>query len=415
MTDDNATSSPSNTIDRDDPGDDVQRRFRYQHAYGAILLTGVARGALDYVGIWCEHHDDFLGQTTDGKFDSYQVKTRVADGGSWTLGDESLVKTVKRFVALDGKFPGGIRRFSFASNQPPLDSNAESRVRKSPAALLRAIHSAQSVKDLGDPFSEVLTELAKKCDAEPPAVYAVLRRMDFVQGPGLDSFEAEVAHDHVSRLPSCVGLPAADLNAVRDELIHRIFEASSITVSDSAKHWTGIVKPSERDPRLRAKFLSRDSVAEAVSLARVHPLRFAPAVAPIKLGESSPRLSVLEQKLLHADLADHIETMAWRTRAAEQHFLALTHAEPDRIEELLSQLHAVVRGICDDARVQTQQDGEPGRSMLRQVIDDLKHTARNRPAIVKGEEYECLVGVAGLLTEECEVWWGDEFEIERSQ
>ena len=39
---------PINVSDDEDPGDETQRRFRYQHAYGVILLTGMAKGSLPY-------------------------------------------------------------------------------------------------------------------------------------------------------------------------------------------------------------------------------------------------------------------------------------------------------------------------------------------------------------------------------
>ncbi len=57
--------SSSTTADNSDPGDQTQRNFRYQHAYGAILLTNSAAGKLDYKAIWCEHHDDFLAEISD--------------------------------------------------------------------------------------------------------------------------------------------------------------------------------------------------------------------------------------------------------------------------------------------------------------------------------------------------------------
>jgi len=48
--------SPIDRRDLSDPGDEVLRKFRYQHAYGVILSLGIAAGQLDYKLLWCEQH-----------------------------------------------------------------------------------------------------------------------------------------------------------------------------------------------------------------------------------------------------------------------------------------------------------------------------------------------------------------------
>ena len=65
-----------------DPGDDVQRRFRYQHAYGVILLLRSVLEPDSYKCIWCEFHDDYLAQS-NGHFDCYQIKTATPEHGHW--------------------------------------------------------------------------------------------------------------------------------------------------------------------------------------------------------------------------------------------------------------------------------------------------------------------------------------------
>src|SRR5262245_24082235 len=80
------TPSPS------DPGDATARNFRYQHAYGVVLIAAARRGIRPYVAIWCEHHEDLLAERTDGVFDGYQIKTSRPELGAWNMGDPELVK-----------------------------------------------------------------------------------------------------------------------------------------------------------------------------------------------------------------------------------------------------------------------------------------------------------------------------------
>ena len=66
-------TSPTDKRDRSDQGDEVLRRFRYQHAYGLVLCVGIASDRLDYTALWCEQHEDFLAETKNGLFDAYQI------------------------------------------------------------------------------------------------------------------------------------------------------------------------------------------------------------------------------------------------------------------------------------------------------------------------------------------------------
>ena len=75
--------SPIDSINLSDPGDEVLRKFRYQHAYGVILSVGMATGLLPCKALWCEQHEDFLTESADGFFDAYQIKTRKPELGEW--------------------------------------------------------------------------------------------------------------------------------------------------------------------------------------------------------------------------------------------------------------------------------------------------------------------------------------------
>ena len=68
-------------VQSNDPGDETQRNFRYQNAYGVILLIAAGRGAKPYQSIWCEYHEDLLAECQDGTLDVYQIKTRKPEEG----------------------------------------------------------------------------------------------------------------------------------------------------------------------------------------------------------------------------------------------------------------------------------------------------------------------------------------------
>ena len=69
-------STPTDSRDKSDPGDEVIRKFRYQHAYGVVLAITMVKQTRPYRAIWCEQHEDLLAERDDGTFDAVQVKTR---------------------------------------------------------------------------------------------------------------------------------------------------------------------------------------------------------------------------------------------------------------------------------------------------------------------------------------------------
>jgi len=175
---------PINVFDHDDPGDETQRRFRYQHAYGVILLTGMAKGQLPYQSLWCEHHDDYLAQR-NGTFDSYQVKTRKPELGHWELTTDGFVAAITKFSVLETRFPGKIGKFHFVSNTRIAESADERKIGRSPLRLKSAALSAASASELKSPFDKSLTDLARSANSSVTVSFLVTVHPSAINfGPG---------------------------------------------------------------------------------------------------------------------------------------------------------------------------------------------------------------------------------------
>lgn len=107
---------PATIAAQGDPGDETARNYRYQYAYGVMLLIAAKRGAAPYVALWCEHHEDFLAERNDGRFDGYQIKTSKPELGAWKLTDVELIRSIGRFVDLVTLFQDRIGDLFFVSN-----------------------------------------------------------------------------------------------------------------------------------------------------------------------------------------------------------------------------------------------------------------------------------------------------------
>lgn len=410
-----SSPDPATVLNRDDPGDDTQLRFRYQHGYGVILLCGATTGELDYVAIWCEHHQDLLGEKPSGQFDSFQIKTATPESGPWKMSSERLRKSIGRFVELDEKFPGKFDAHSFVSNVQCYDTEQADEVRKSPIKFFHAVQGCAACDGLGAPYAKALQDLAAKLKCDKVRLFETCKRVQIVKGPALDGFETSIAHEHLPRLDGCATLAPAELDGLRDELIQMVFNASSVAIDDPSKHWCCVLGSDHVNPRLKAKRLAtKDTVQDAVA-GRSLVFRFAPSSTSLKLGDAKRDLAILAKKFLKGGLANQLDAMQSRTISAEQHLLALVAQDADDAGKTINQLKELVLGTCTDAGAIESANPEPwGLHMYRRVVKCLQNVADNQPDLAYRQPHDCLMGVAGLLTEECKVWWSPEFDIKET-
>jgi hypothetical protein len=254
--------------------------------------------------------------------------------------------------------------------------------------------------------------LARSANSTVDCIFGLLKRLEFFAGPSLDDFEAVLSHTHISGITSCSSYPTHQLNAIRDELIQKVYDASSNFIDDPAKHWSCLNGSDGNNPRLRAKQLLPTVVEEAIQTKSPPYFRYSPIATKTDVRLTENNLTTLEKKMLRGNLRQQMETMRRRTISTEQHLLEVAAAKPDAILAIRNQLESVVQGICDDASLQTLNNGEvSGPAMLSQVQQRLQQLAEGQPHNVYNQPYDCLVGMAGLLTEECTVWWSEPFDL----
>lgn len=112
----NARIAPDKTLSATDPGDDTQRRYRYQAVYAAIISLDLLDEESEFEEIFCEQHEDTLVKKKDGTFIGIQVKTRAPGRELFKSNDESVIKSLKRFVELSVEYPNHFSRFVLATN-----------------------------------------------------------------------------------------------------------------------------------------------------------------------------------------------------------------------------------------------------------------------------------------------------------
>lgn len=412
------SKSPIDIVDENDQGDKTQRNFRYQHAYGIILLVASAITKLPYKSIWCEQHEDILAEKLNSHFDAYQIKTRKVENGEWRIKHDKLKSSIKHFVGLQNIFGEKIDRYYFVSNCNFLDCSLsikdQKKLANSPIKFLKAIQEAKSEVEIPEPFDKTFSYLLSEYGCEPVELFTFLRKMDLIIGPGRDSFDAEISHTHIPQIPKCEKLSPTELNNIRDEILYKIYGACSLKVEDPVKHYRSLIGSEQPDLKLLAKCVTVDDLRIIIDENSFFPFRFLPGTADMALGNGQNNLSVLKKKFVRGGLISQFETMKRRSISAEAHLIGLAHKFPDKIDIILNQIANVVKAECDEAFLESIVDEQTpaGVKMMIKVYRRLKDIVKNEPEKVENQTYECLVGVAGLLTGECEIWWSDKFDLE---
>ena len=109
-------NDPGEILQHEDPGDDVQRRFRYQHAYAAIQCVRLLETIQQVVAVYCENYEDVLLRLSDGLYVGVQVKTRKFNGHPFKANEDAVIKSIIRFAALEGKYPDKFKAYRFVTN-----------------------------------------------------------------------------------------------------------------------------------------------------------------------------------------------------------------------------------------------------------------------------------------------------------
>ena len=388
------------------------RRFRYQHAYGVVILIGSLLKKLDYTAIWCEQHEDFLAEISDTLFDAYQIKTKKSELGPWKITDEAFEASINRFARLNNRFPSRIRRFNFVSNTEPFDTTDKTKEHQCPLKLVQAVKRVISLELLDGAAKKGFELLSSKASVAPQALFKVLKEFDFLVGPTIRAFEAELAQDHVGKLQQCASLSPSNLAKVREALIAQVAQASSLYSDDPGRHYSAIDADYRSDPLLIAKRISIEDALLTVTEATRTEFQYLPSLTSLRLGAGVGQMTTMKRKMDRGGLAYHYEVMRRRALSAEAVLLELA-TRPDHGIRALSQLENIVLAECDDALLRISGRKEPtGVEMLIDVQDRLTRIALEEPNRVYRQSPDVLIGTAGLLTSACKVWWGQPFQLE---
>ena len=158
-----------------DPGDEVQRRFRYQINYAALKALQMLAPDTKIRSVYCEHLEDVLVESSNGLFTGIQVKTRELDQPQFRLSDQAVSGALKRFCVRDARYPGQFERFVLATNFVFHNNDTSDDV----GAMLNCCRDNPSLDGLGPRHKvrKCLTEFAESTAIAIEEVIAALGKV----------------------------------------------------------------------------------------------------------------------------------------------------------------------------------------------------------------------------------------------
>jgi len=359
--------------------------------------------------LYCEHHDDVVLRLKTGWFKAIQLKTRLVGAVPFKCGDPEIVNSLRRFAALEAKFPGRFESYLLASNV------GFWRERKNGSNLDHVLKEIRAGS--GSSHGTLVKKIAApKSAINDTVVLAALRKVQLGVTPGLDDVEPKL-REQLAQISEFKGRRYDELKAASDSLRNRIFEAGSLVGLSTLPEYIVVCSDSPQSVQdqsvIESKRITKTIVSGVLNrelssrgLLRTHQT--------VPMADLPTGMNRMEIKMAAGGLSvreiDHLKDLKFSTEyLLQQWFYMYGHEQTQKFYE---HLRVVVRGECLAAQENSQQ---PEGFYASKMLSDLRRRLERQSTTLAAETPECrqdhLLGMAGILTEECKVWWSAEFEL----
>jgi hypothetical protein len=403
----------TDTLDKNDPGDETLRRFRYQITYAAILAIYITDDRHGLSEIYCEHHEDVLVKHVDDTLTGVQIKTKDINLPPFNIEDEAIKNCLRKFVCLNRDHAVKFRGFSIVSNhgfdktKPAICLNT----------LIDNVKNGVNVLQPKTKTKALVTWLEKECNCTPDCVLDTIKKIKLRTYCALDDIQMKLTNE-IKLCNSLKGLTESKISDIAEKLIMKAFNASSLLPQDeqiSVKYVLGIASIEDDN----AAIIDSKRIRKADIVPWFENERTQPATillkdkVPIPQATNGHQLLQLKMDAGGID-SENIDLVRDFKFAFEQHALGwLYKASPDEAEAKYNQILLVTQNLCkevyDEQKVSSKTD--PGLPMLIEVRKRIGNRQKADSKIFVDCSYEHVLGAVGVLTENCKVWWSAKFKI----
>jgi hypothetical protein len=408
-----AAPDPAEILASNDPGDDVLRRFRYQITYAGILCMTMIDSD-DLEELFCEHHEDVLVRYSDQTYSGIQIKTKDLNLPPFNIYDESIFKSIKRFILLELQFTNKFRAFSIVSNHG-FD-------RSKPAICVNTLIEKCKNAEKDDLLKarsktrKFINSLCSETRCAEDFVISVISKIRLRSYSTLQDIHINL-RNHLKNCKILKGVTESKIQEVGDLLILKCLNASSLLMSDESilfKYVTGEKKLEEVVKNcIREKAITKNDFNNWLIKQKELPVTLLLKDRD-RLSDDTSGHRILEIKMDAGGIdSENITTLKDFKYAFEQHSVAWMYKDPDEAEKKYNHIMAVTQNLCKEIYDEENiSDGEiKGQKMLIGVRKEIKERKKLEATTFLDCSYEHILGAVGVLTESCKVWWTPKFDI----
>ena len=402
--------NPEYTIS-EDPGDDIQQRYRYQAACASIFSLSLLSGDSEFECLFCEHHEDILIKRVDGKFIAIQVKTQKSNLGTFTATHKDIIKSLKRFVILEKDYPGKFSRFVITTNCGFWE---KSKKNSNLPYILEELKKKLTLEGINknQVYSSLINKLVNDTNCDEDLIITALKKVKTDKQPDFDNVIPKLV-SIISEIFNVSYKPYYEIENAAKNLREKMFNAASLENDPPHSSFYAILKDAEeieKNDIIQGKMFNKEKIENIIenSLNREIVLWSLKHFNITQLPENSLTMKI---KMEAGEISsDNIENMKDLKFSAEK-FLREWQIKygigvsNDRYE----QLRLIAREECLASRDLAKNSSKVpyGRKMLIILRERVKELCRNDKESVFGCNQYHLLGISGILTEECVIWWSE--------
>jgi hypothetical protein len=404
--------TPDNQLSKD-PGDDTQRRFRYQAAYAAVMSLSLLDEDSGVSLIYCEHHEDVLVKRKDNTFIGIQVKTRASGKSPFKANDEEVVNSIKRFVEHEIKFNNScFSRYNLVANCGFWYDRKDGSNFK---YILELAKNDDRQNATLDKFIKNILTLLPLSSQE--IIINVLQKTDLVTSPGLDDIESHLLN-LLTKIPNLKESKVEYVTDITKRLIDKCLNAASL-VHNSPKIGYFPILDNPQDEKLKLiikeKQITKESILNLIKEI-TEDVDKSLLLASSSLSQMPKGIKKLIIKMEHGGLSKENIELAGDHKTSAEFQLVLWEKKHgfSKADSHYQHVKTIVRTQCQEAYDVTISDEELfGLKMLNEVRERLKIIHKEDKSSLFNLRYEHLFGICSILTEECKIWWSKKFDIDK--
>lgn len=412
---------PGKVLDKADPGDDVQFRFRYQHSLAAIHCIRLLEASCQYEAVICENFEDvILRRRNSEKYVAVQIKTRKMGLPAYRSSDADWRKSLYRFARLDEAFPDKFDQFVFWTNHVFWRGAKDKDIGHIPY-LLAALSERNGIKGLRaeNPLRKYIEEICADYGCSADFVVAALLRT--VASAAESDLDSPYWHLFQAIVQACGNhMPWQTITKIADNLIYLVYNSSSkIITGDTSDLYSFVSDYSTKKDQLLldGKTISAETVQKVIEDSRMNSSENLLVTSGCVPGDLlPPGFDVMIEKLNKGELEyERVNVMKATKASLERLYLEWTYkTDVPSANAQLDHLQALVLDDCAEAKAKAKAaaGGQPfGNAMYEDLRGRLRSRMLTETSLPKGCGEAHLLGAAGVLTERCAVWWSDPFDL----